>query len=76
MEKQDGLDALKINGSAIGVSSWLLAPEVASDTLSAQLLSFRLSGNLTITIELLLEQKSSAETGNLNRGSVCSSGSD
>ena len=47
--------ALLINGGAIGVSSWLLTPEVNPDTLCAVLLTLNLGHSWAIQIEMVLD---------------------
>ena len=47
--------ALQINGGAIGVSSWLLTPEMNLETLRSVLLTLNLGHSWAIQIELVLD---------------------
>ena len=55
MDKKVGQTALKIDGGAIGVSSWLLTPEVHLETHAGMLVCLNLSHGLKITIDILLD---------------------
>ena len=55
MNKKVASDALHINGGAIGISYWLLTPEMPPESMTAMLVNIKLGRYHMITIELLLD---------------------
>ena len=62
MDKKVGQSALQVDGGAIGVSSWLLTPELNPDTNSGTIVSLNLGRGLKITIEILSSQPKKLKT--------------
>ena len=57
MDTEAATGALRINGGAIGVSCWLLTPQVNQDTLRAVLYTLNLGQSTAIKVELVLDVK-------------------
>ena len=55
MNKKVASDALHINGGAIGISYWLLTPELPPESMIVMLVNIKVGRYHMITIELLLD---------------------
>ena len=55
MDTEAATGALKINGGAIGVSCWLLTPQVNQKTMKALLCTLNLAPSTAIKVELVLD---------------------
>lgn len=55
MDMAEDQNTLQINGGAIGVSSWLLTPEINSQTLKGLIVKLNIGRSMMIVIELNLD---------------------